>query len=150
MVQKSSSPQNDDWDREGKIEVYWQGKPVTGGNTVGIERWRSELGELAATVSASLKLALYVAMRDLRGEQLSMVFALLHELDFLVNHGDSSCWGGTQAGVLQAMTSDLEVVFKLALTLPWDRAQHLRGPTSLTRWLERNHPLSPKPFSEGK
>ena len=72
-----------------------------------------------------------------------MIFGLLQELDYLIQHGNTSPFASSPESFILAMTSDPERILDLALSLPWNRARRICGPVCLKLWLEENHPQSP-------
>jgi hypothetical protein len=134
----------DDWDSGDDIEVYWRGKPVGGPHVIGIHEWRAALGPLADCIPAEVNLALYMAMTVLPEWRRELIFGLLQELDYLIHHGDTSPFASSPEAFILAMTSDPERILHLALTVPRERARHIRGPASLMLWLQENHSESPQ------
>jgi hypothetical protein len=135
---------SDDWDSEDHIEIYWRGKPVEGPHEMGIHEWRAALGPLADCFPAAVNLALYMVMKTLPEWRRELIFGFLQELDYLIHHGDTLPFASSAEQFILAMTSDPERILQLALTLPWERARHIRGPASLMLWLQENHSESPQ------
>jgi hypothetical protein len=71
------------------------------------------------------------------------LLAMLGEIHYLAAHTTGRYAGLSSMEILKSAGDDPFFLLRCALSLPWERARHIREPDELNRWMREHHPESP-------
>lgn len=87
---------------------------------------------------------LYIENRKNPSPGRANLLAMLGEIHYIAAHTTGRYAGQSLIEILKAAGDDPFFLLKCALSLPWERARHIREPDELNRWMREHHPESPE------